>query len=205
MAKYLTAEEAQQMIAERAAGDTIVMIAERHDRGYRVVKLVMSGSTFADLDRSALVRPVDKSKASAKLTLEEAQDIVTALASDDSIEELAWAFDVSWSIVYNIKIGRTWKELERPEWPKRVPAAEKPARGPRGAKRGSAHPNAALTERDVRAIVARLESGEGRSKRALAAIGREYDVTGGAIDAIRRGCSWGHITGIRKDNWKEYW
>jgi hypothetical protein len=58
---------------------------------------------------------------------------------------------------------------------------------------GDAHAKAKITERDIPKILARLLIGH-----SCAEIAADYGVTDCAINAIRRGKSWTHVTGLPK-------
>jgi hypothetical protein len=58
---------------------------------------------------------------------------------------------------------------------------------------GAKHPKAKISESDVPRILARLLRGESCAK-----IAADYGVTDCAINAIRRGKSWTHVTGLPK-------
>jgi len=58
---------------------------------------------------------------------------------------------------------------------------------------GTRIPGAKLSDNDVRLILRRVKSGHRSSQ-----IAPDFNVTPGAVNAIKRGATWAHITGIRK-------
>lgn len=97
--------------------------------------------------------------------------------SDLTRQQIASRFGIVRTTVNDILTGRTWQHVD-PDW-----------NPPKSKSRGTKHPNAKLTEDDVREI--RRLSANGLSQRKLAA---QFGVSRGTIEPILKGETWKHVT-----------
>ena len=93
-----------------------------------------------------------------------------------SKKKIGEKFGISRQAVTDILCKRTWGHID-PEW-------EPPAKKSKGA----AHPNAKLTEEDIRSIRRLTKS------MSIRAIARKFNVSRGTITPIIKGETWKHVT-----------
>lgn len=96
--------------------------------------------------------------------------------TDMSKREIGEKFGMSRQAVTDILYKRTWAHID-PEW-----------EPPKSKSRGVTHPQAKLTEDNVRQV--RKLSKEGKSQRAIA---KTFDVSRGTIEPIIKGETWKHV------------
>jgi len=109
----------------------------------------------------------------AKLTEDQAREILTRLASGERQKDLAAEYGVTPSCLSHLAHGTSWTHLGGVTTPD----------PPRGSKRASAK----LTEGDIPVILGRVERGE-----SLAAVARSYGVSRTTIAKVWHGETWTH-------------
>lgn len=112
----------------------------------------------------------------AKLTEDDIRKIRYLGSVDVTRKEIGKRFDVSRMTITDILNKRTWAHID-PEW-----------ESPQSKKKGHSHPNAKLTEDDVREI--RKLSAGGLSQRKIAT---QFSVSRGTIEPILKGRTWKHV------------
>lgn len=108
------------------------------------------------------------------------QQVLEIYNSDKSITEFSIKFNVSPSVIYDVRRGKTWRHL--------LYLRKKPHRQLRSKKiKGSKNPYR-LTEQDVNHIMTLLPIMRNRD------IAKMYQVHPSTISSIRHGKNWKHIT-----------
>ncbi|MHC4780963.1 MAG: helix-turn-helix domain-containing protein [Planctomycetota bacterium] len=108
----------------------------------------------------------------AKLTEDQAREILARLASGERQKDLAVEYDVTPSCLSHLARGTSWPHL----------GGCLPSH-PRGSERGSAK----LTEPDIPVILDRIERGE-----SIASVARSYGVSRTTVAKIWHGKTWAH-------------
>lgn len=112
------------------------------------------------------------------------QQVLEIYNSDKSITEFSREFNVSPSVIYDVRRGKTWRHL--------LYLRKKPHRQLRSRKiKGGKNPYR-LTEQDVRHIMTLLPTMRNRD------IAKIYQVCPSTISSIRHGKNWKHITQNQK-------
>lgn len=135
------------------------------------------------VDRDKIRRAIARSAVARRiLSDEEAAGALRLLAGGVLAVEVAERFGVHASTVKDIRNGRSYRHLPRPDGLKT---------GPKRRLRGEGSPTAKLTRREVREVVRRDAQGEG-----IPAIARALGARESTVAAILNGRSWCHVTGL---------
>lgn len=116
-------------------------------------------------------RYVGSNASAAKLTEVDVADILKRIAAREYRRDLAREYGISTKSIDDMVSGHNWRHVPRPDM---------------SGKRLGRHK---LVEADIPVIRALLKQGL-----SCATIGKRYGVTGGTIQCIKSGLSWGHVS-----------
>ncbi len=112
MNRKLTQDQAQSILHRVAAGESQKNLAHEYGVEPSTVSSLVSGRTWPELERPP--EPEVRVRG-AKLGPEDIQDILRRLAAREKAGDIAEVYQVTRQTIANIRRGKTWGHIPRPE------------------------------------------------------------------------------------------